>query len=81
MYGGLNVAQSMRSDSMEVQAGIPVGWIIYADSQALNGCNNEEVVPLLDGYAEKYNCGHKPMMTEDGQNAQSVFKNAADLRS
>ena len=43
-------------DSIEVQAGIPVVWTIRADSRALNGCNNEVIVPEF-GIQKKLNVG------------------------
>lgn len=35
-------------DDIQVVAGIPVVWTISADESALNGCNNELVIPAFD---------------------------------
>ena len=35
-------------DDLQVVAGIPVVWTIEADAAALNGCNNELVLPAFD---------------------------------
>ena len=35
-------------DDIQVTAGIPVVWTIWADPSSLNGCNNEIVLPAFD---------------------------------
>jgi sulfite exporter TauE/SafE/copper chaperone CopZ len=49
MEGGVQVVStelaSGRYDPITVKAGAPVRWIIHAEPNALNGCNNRIVIP------------------------------------
>lgn len=40
--------ESGKYTPITVQAGVPVKWTIVADSNSLNGCNNEIIIPKFD---------------------------------
>ena len=61
--------------NIEVQAGMPVKWVIYAEKGSLNGCNNRIFVPYFE-IEKKFELGKNTiefMPTEEGTFSYSCW--------
>ena len=61
--------------NIEVQAGMPVKWVIYAEKGSLNGCNNRIFIPYFE-IEKKFELGKNTiefMPTEEGTFSYSCW--------